>query len=343
MERRQNSLPVRNSSRNLLDAYTLLTETQRIARIGSWWRSLAGPIHWSVEMYRIFGVSPETFVPTVGALLELIHPADRQSFDAWYTACAQGGATGELVIRRIRPDSSRRWISVRGSLTKRSGDTSGYISGTAQDITETKDIEEQNKLYATKLEISLMQTVDVITAIFEIRDPYTAGHERRVAEIAVAIGAELGFDAARQQGLRMAGYLHDVGKIIIPAELLSKPGKISAGEIALIREHAQAGYDVLNKVAFPWPVANVALQHHEKIDGSGYPQGLKGDEIILEARIVAVADVVEAMSSHRPYRPAVGLEKALAEIERGRGAGYDADAADACLRLFRDKGYQLPR
>ena len=189
---------------------------------------------------------------------------------------------------------------------------------------------------------SFMQTLAVITTLSEMRDPYTAGHERRVAEIAVAIGAELGFDASRQEGLRVAGHLHDIGKMTIPAEILSKPGKLSAIEFQLIQGHAQAGHDVLKGVEFPWPVAEVALQHHERIDGSGYPQRLKGEAILLEARIMAVADVVEAMSSHRPYRVGRGIEAALQEIERGRGSVYDTDVADACLKLFREKGYAIP-
>lgn len=187
-----------------------------------------------------------------------------------------------------------------------------------------------------------MSTVKVATTLGEMRDPYTAGHQRRVGEIAVAIGAELGFDARRQEGLRVAGYLHDIGKITIPAEILSKPSKLNAIEYQLIQGHPQSGYEVLKGVEFPWPVAEVALQHHERIDGSGYPQGLKGEAILLESRIMAVADVVEAMSTHRPYRAGLGIENALAEIERGRGSAYDLDVSDACLRLFREKHYQLP-
>ena len=187
-----------------------------------------------------------------------------------------------------------------------------------------------------------MSTVEVATTMSEMRDPYNAGHQRRVAEIAVAIGAELGFDAGRQEGLRVAGHLHDIGKILVPSEILSKPGKLSAPEYRLVQEHAQASHDVLKVVEFPWPVAQIALQHHERMDGSGYPQGLKGEAILLDARIMAVADVVEAMSSHRPYRPGLGIEKALAEIERGCATVYDAEAANACLRLFREKGFQLP-
>jgi putative nucleotidyltransferase with HDIG domain len=186
-----------------------------------------------------------------------------------------------------------------------------------------------------------MSTVDVATSMSEMRDPYTAGHQRRVAEIAVAIGAELGFDARRQEGLRVAGHLHDIGKITIPAEILSKPGKLSALEFQLIQGHSRAGYDVLKGVGFPWPVAEIALQHHERMDGSGYPESLKGEAIMLEARILAVADIVEAMSSHRPYRPGLGLDAALAQVKRDAGSKLDAAVVAACERVFREKGFQL--
>ena len=211
-----------------------------------------------------------------------------------------------------------------------------------QDISDKKRAEEKISQYVAQLENAFMSSVKVATTLGEMRDPYTAGHQRRVAGIAVAIGAELGFDARRQEGLRVAGYLHDIGKIKITAEILSKPGKLSPVEFTLIQGHPQAGYDVLKGVEFPWPVAPVALQHHERMDGSGYPQGLKGEEILLEARIMAVADVVEAMSSHRPYRASLGLDITLAEIERGRGTAYDEGVVDACLRLFREKRLQIP-
>ena len=213
------------------------------------------------------------------------------------------------------------------------------IIGLLQDISEKKRAEEQIQRYAAQIENAFMSTVQVVTTLGEMRDPYTGGHQRKAAEIAVAIGAELGFDERRLEGLRVAGYLHDIGKIMIPSEILSKPGKLSPTEFQLVQGHAQASYDVLKDVSFPWPVAEVALQHHERMDGSGYPRGLKGEAILLEARIAAVADVIEAMSSHRP---GLGIDKALAEIERGRGNLYDAEVADACLRVFRDRGYQLP-
>ncbi|MFY9326575.1 MAG: HD-GYP domain-containing protein [Georgfuchsia sp.] len=189
---------------------------------------------------------------------------------------------------------------------------------------------------------ALMNTVRVAMILSELRDPYTAGHERRVAEISVAISAELGFDKNRQDGMRVAGHLHDIGKITIPIEILAKPGKLTAIELSLIRVHPQAGYDVLKSVNFPWPVAEVALQHHEHIDGTGYPQGLKGEDIIIEARILAVADTIEAMSSHRPYRPGLGIDLALAEIERGRATTYDAIVVDATLKLFKEKSFKIP-
>ena len=211
----------------------------------------------------------------------------------------------------------------------------------AHDITERKRAEEEIQRYVEQLKTAFLNIVEVATIISEMRDPYTAGHERRVAGIAVAIGTELGFDPHRRAGLRIAGQLHDIGKITIPSEILSKPGRLNAAEFMLIKGHAQASYDVLKNVEWSWPVAEIALQHHERMDGSGYPQGLKGEAILLEARILAVADVIEAMSSHRPYRPGLGIEAALAEIERGRGTVYDANVADACLRLFREKGYTI--
>nr|WP_319565791.1 HD domain-containing phosphohydrolase [uncultured Rhodoferax sp.] len=201
---------------------------------------------------------------------------------------------------------------------------------------------QEIKRYIAELETAFMSTVQVVNTLSEMRDPYTAGHERKVAEIAVAIGAELGLSARDQEGLRVAGYLHDIGKISIPSEILSKPGALRWTERQLIQEHAQASYEVLKDVKFPWKIAEVVRQHHERIDGSGYPQGLKGEAIQLEARILAVADVVEAMSSHRPYRPARGIEAALAEIERGCGSHFDVTVVNACLSLFREKGYVIP-
>ncbi|MDP3088101.1 MAG: PAS domain S-box protein [Methylotenera sp.] len=240
----------------------------------------------------------------------------------------------------LRKDGSKIDVGVHGAQASYRGRPA--VIGLLQDISEKKRDEDKIQHYIAQLQDAFMNTVEVAMNLSEMRDPYTAGHERRVAEIAVAISAELGFDLHRQQGIRVAGYLHDIGKITIPAEILSKPGKLSAIEYSLIKGHAQASYDALKGVDFPWPVAQVALQHHERIDGTGYPQGLKGEGIIIEARILAVADVVEAMSSHRPYRAGLGIEAAMAEIVRGRGTIFDAAVVDACVRLFKDKGCVLP-
>ena len=240
----------------------------------------------------------------------------------------------------LRKDGSSIEIGVHGARATQDGRPA--IIGLMQDISEKTRLDKEIQRYVEELKTAFMSSVEVATVISEMRDPYTAGHERRVAQIAVAIGAELGFNAHRQEGLQVAGHLHDIGKITIPAEILSKPSKLSAIEFRLIQGHPQASHDVLKGVTFPWPVAEIALQHHERMDGSGYPQGLKGEAILLEARIMAVADVVEAMSSHRPYRPGLGIDKALAEIERGRGTVYDPVVADACPKLFREQGYAIP-
>jgi putative nucleotidyltransferase with HDIG domain len=185
----------------------------------------------------------------------------------------------------------------------------------------------------------LEDTVRAIATLVEIRDPYTAGHQVRVAELAVAIAKQMGLPDEQVHAIHIAGVLHDLGKIQIPAEILSKPGKIADIEYSLIKIHSQAGYDILKGIDFPWPIAQMVLQHHERLDGSGYPQGLKGDQIILGARILSVADVVEAMSSHRPYRAGLGVEVALAEISTQRGSHFDPQVVDACLALFHEQHY----
>lgn len=192
-----------------------------------------------------------------------------------------------------------------------------------------------------KLKESLMETIGLARQLTELRDPYTSGHEQHVGDLAKAIAQELGFDMVRQEGLRIAGYLHDIGKIIVPVEILCKPGKITSEEYGLVKNHVQAGFDLLDVVTFPWPISRPVLEHHERLDGSGYPHALSGDQISIEGCILAVADVVDAISSHRPYRAALGIENALAEIERGQGSLYDSSVVQACLRLFREKHYVI--
>lgn len=193
-----------------------------------------------------------------------------------------------------------------------------------------------------KLKQSLVDSISAISATIEMRDPYTAGHQRRVADLASAIGRQLQLSENRIEGLYLASVTHDLGKIRVPAEILVKPRQLNELEFSLIKEHAKAGHDILKSIQFPWPIAEIVLQHHERMDGSGYPRGLKGEKILLEARILAVADTVEAMVSHRPYRPGLGKESAMEEIRKNRGRLYDPDVVDACIRLFEEKGYHLP-
>lgn len=223
-------------------------------------------------------------------------------------------------------------------------ETTDFLNEVANDIAVgVHALHLDKNLHATldHLRSSMNSTVEAIASMVELRDPYTAGHERRVAQLACAIGKEMGLPERQVEGLRVIGYLHDIGKIAVPAEILSKPTRLSEIELAMVKAHAQSGYDILKNLEFPWPVAQAALQHHERLDGSGYPQGLKGPDIILDARILMVADVVEAMASHRPYRAAIGLEGALAEITANRGKLYDERVVDTCIRLFSERGFKF--
>ena len=200
---------------------------------------------------------------------------------------------------------------------------------------------EDRVLGLAQLEQAMERTVGTLSGAMSTRDPYTTGHERRVAQLAVAIGSVIGLPDEDVRLLRLAATVHDIGKIAVPSEILSKPSRLSEAEFAIIKEHSLAGWELLEPAGLPASVTDAVLQHHERLDGRGYPAGLAGDEIGEFARIIAVADVVEAMSSHRPYRPAVGVEPALAEIEEGRGVRYDEKVADACLRLFREKDFRF--
>ncbi len=192
-----------------------------------------------------------------------------------------------------------------------------------------------------RLRKTLEDTVKALSSVVELRDPYTAGHQRKVSDLSCAIAAELGLLPEQIDGLRLAGLIHDVGKIRIPSEILSCPNKLTEFDFSLIKAHPQAGYEIVKTISFPYPVARIVLQHHERIDGSGYPAGLNQDQILIEAKILSVADVVEAISSHRPYREALGITYALNEISKNSGFLFDPNAVKACLILFKDKGFQF--
>jgi HD-GYP domain-containing protein (c-di-GMP phosphodiesterase class II) len=234
-----------------------------------------------------------------------------------------------------RKNGSMIWVSVDLQAVRDTGGRVLYYEGFNEDITiKRESIERMRK--------ALGATVQAMAMTVETRDPYTAGHQRRVADLARSIATEMNLSVDQINGIRMAATIHDLGKISVPAEILSKPTKLTAIEFSLIKTHSQSGHDILKNIDFPWPIARMVLEHHERMDGSGYPNGLIAEETLLESRILAVADVVESMASHRPYRPALGIDAALKEIEKNRGALYDTGAVDACVRLFREKGFQLP-
>lgn len=233
-------------------------------------------------------------------------------------------------------------------LVKGQGD--GQLIGrTLTYAVERKAIERERQQAAERMKRVLLQTVKAVSLTLEMRDPYTAGHQRRVAQLATAIGERLGFDADRLEGLHTGALIHDLGKINVPSDFLSRPGKLSAAAFGVIKSHPDVGAEIVDGIDFPWPVSQMIRQHHERLDGSGYPDGLKGDAIILEARILAVADVVEAISSHRPYRPSLGLDAALKEIQDKAGSHYDPAVVQACIAIIHDNGnavfrddYDLP-
>jgi PAS domain S-box-containing protein len=247
--------------------------------------------------------------------------------------------TRMLELELVRKDGSIIWIECRVSSLRAPDGRMVGVLGAICDITNRKRAKEKLEQSYRKLQETLEGIINTLALTVEIRDPYTAGHQLRVTQLANAIAMELDLSEEQIRGIHMASLIHDVGKINVPAEILSKPSKLTENEFNLLKSHSQTGYDILKNVDFPWPIAKIVLQHHERMDGSGYPQGLKGEEILLAARIIGVADVVEAMVSHRPYRPAMGIEEALKEISLNRGVLYDSQVVDTCLKLFTEKGF----
>lgn len=249
---------------------------------------------------------------------------------------AKGKVIGALSLYSGEPDFFD--AEQLDLMTEMSGDISFALDGFERDAQRRK-AEEEREAALVKLQTVLEESIRMAATITEKRDPYTAGHQQRVSELAAAIAEDMGLASEKIEGIRFGSMIHDIGKIGVPAEILSKPSRLTSMEMELIRTHVQAGYETVKDIDFPWPIAQMILQHHERLDGSGYPAGLKGEDIIPEARIIAVADTVEAMSSHRPYRPGRGIEIALAEIAAGGGKYFDQQVVESCLRLFREKSY----
>jgi PAS domain S-box-containing protein len=285
------------------------------------------------------GYSLEDFQSGIN-IFALVAPEDRETITKRVQEILSGSETASREFQLMRKDGGKFPILMQANAILEYGVPIG-IRGIAIDITERIKAEAKLRDSLDGLRKALSGIIQVLSAVSEKRDPYTAGHQRRVADLAGDIGQEMGLTADRVEGLRMAGIIHDIGKVSIPAEILSKPASLTNLEFEMIKSHPKVGHDILHDIDFSWPIAQMILQHHERMNGSGYPQRLKGDDILLESRILAVSDVIEAMASHRPYRPALGIEAALREIEKNRGILYDPVVVSACLALFREKGYAL--
>ena len=229
----------------------------------------------------------------------------------------------------------------KGQLIKEIKKMQEKIDGLEEVKLKYKQVEKNFQQTCKKIEKVIEGTANIITKVIELRDPYSAGHQQRVSKLATAIAREMKLSQDKIEGTKIASLVHDIGKVNLPTEIISKPKKLVEVEFNLVKNYPRVGYDILKKVDFPWPIAEIVLQHQEKIDGSGYPRGLKGDEICIEAKILGVANVVEAMSSYKSYRPALSTDEALAEISKNKNILFDPEVVDACLKLFKEKGFKF--
>ncbi|MCE5212559.1 MAG: PAS domain S-box protein [Deltaproteobacteria bacterium] len=284
--------------------------------------------------------SPEELIELINDIEKqlYVNPEDRKRFLEIRKA---KGFVDNFEVEFYRKDGSTFWVVINARAVKDETGKILYTEGLIEDITLRKSTEEKLQQSLERLKKAVNTTIQVLVSALEVRDPYTAGHQSRSANLACAIAGEMGLVEEKMEGIRMAGIIHDIGKLSIPVEILSKPTKLTDLEFSLIKEHSRSGFEMLKNVDSPWPLSEIVYQHHERVNGTGYPRNLKGDEILVEARILAVADVVEAMASHRPYRASLGIEAALEEIEKNKGILYDETVANACLRLFHGKGYIL--
>lgn len=286
------------------------------------------------------GYAASEFSEDAGFWMKHIHPDDIGTVTGALSQLLEDGFTTSNY-RFLLTDGTYRWMHDEMRLVRDRHGKTIEIVGCWTDASESKESEKDIRNGIEKLKRTMSGIVQAFGLAVEARDPYTAGHQQRVADLARALAGEMELPSEQIDGIGLAAGIHDLGKIQVPVEILAKPGGISDAEMTIIMTHSQKGYDILKAIDILWPLAQIVLQHHERMDGSGYPNGLMGEEIILGARILCVADVVEAMASQRPYRPALGVCAALEEISRNRDELYDPDVADVCLKLFCEKDYQL--
>ncbi len=290
---------------------------------------------------RMFGYdSPEEMISSVTSIGKQLY-VNADDREKWKRVVEQHGEVKNFEISAVKKDGGYFWAVFNARVVKDRAGRISYYEGTIEDITYRKNAEESLKQTLAKLRKSLAGTIQAMSLTVESKDPYTAGHQRRVSSLARSIAFEMKLPNDTIDNIRMAGNVHDIGKISVPAEILVKPTKLSDIEMSLIKVHSQSGYNILKDVELPYPIAEMVHQHHERLDGSGYPQGLKADQILLESKILSVADVVEAIATNRPYRPALGIDAALSEIEKNKGILYDIEVVDVCVRLFKERKFKF--
>ena len=325
---------LKRAEEELLKSKALLSNTERMGKIGGWEFNVETLTQtWTDETFRILEIDLGKGEPKVPKGLDFITPAFRPLAEQGIQRAIEYGEPYDQEWEIITTKGNKRWVHAVAKAYQEEGKTK-RVSGSFQDITELKQSQE-------KLQKTMDATLNTMSKIIEVKDPYTAGHQQRVSQLATAVARELNLSQDKIEGIRIASIIHDIGKIGIPSEILSKPTKLTDIEFSLIKGHSQIGYNILKNIDFSYPIASIVLQHHEKLNGSGYPNNLKGDEILLEAKIICVADVVEAMSSHRPYRPALGIDTALEEINKNKGILYETEVVDVCLKLFKEKSFKF--
>ena len=338
----EHSQGLADSQANLQDTVARLDLALGSADMGAWQYDIIEDRRvFDDRTCRLLGIEPATFAGTAEEFFSVIHPGDVDQVRAALERTIAEDVPYQPEYRVVWPEGDVHWISSRGRLSRDREGRPARIRGVIWDATERTRAEEEIIRQKDRIAQTLTSVIDIAHNIVELRDPYTAGHQRRVSEISVKIAEGLGMSGRDVDDIRVASLLHDVGKVVIPSEILSKPGAISAPQFELLKTHAEAGYRILVTAHMEEQISELVYQHHERCDGSGYPRGLTRDTMLRGAKVIAVADVVEAMASHRPYRPACGIDAALAEIEDGAGTRYDPDVARVCIAMFREQGFEL--
>ena len=325
----------------------LLESTGEMAKVGGWELDLrTNELYWSPETYRLHEVDP-TVSPSIAQEQDYYAPEAKAGLEAMVQAAIECGTPWDYELPMTTARGQQIWVRGQGLAVMEDGEAI-MLRGSFQDITQRKadefrlrDLADERERNLEQIAGSLSSLIDVVSRVVEARDPYTAGHERRVSELAVRIAEETGMTPEQVEDIRIAALVHDVGKVSVPAEILSKPGALTSIEFSLIKGHSESGYQILSSANMEHDIAEMVYQHHERCDGSGYPKGLREDELLKGAKVLAVADVMEAMVSHRPYRAGLGVDAALAEIERGAGVQYEAGVSEACVRIFREDGFEF--